>query len=203
MVDNEPPLATYHTVKDAIEKGDIAKILDFVKQGFNFNLIDIPYNHTPLIAYAKIALMIDVVVRGGADINGTDDEGHTALFLAMGSDTDSTEVVLELIRLGADTTRTYNNSNHTVVKFMRTRIEDANDHIDAAVDSSDETLNRLTTRVQNWQLNVNAYEEGVRMVWMRTTQLSFAMGHHPRLGVGSAVLHIEPEIVRMILANVF
>ena len=40
--------------------------------------------------------------------------------------------------------------------------------------------------------------------WVRETQrgVAFAMGHHPRLGVGSWVLELEAGVVRMILNRV-
>ena len=38
--------------------------------------------------------------------------------------------------------------------------------------------------------------------WVRDAGEAFAMGHHPRLGVGSPVLELEAEVVRMILDRV-
>ena len=41
--------------------------------------------------------------------------------------------------------------------------------------------------------------EGRDWEWRKAVAVAFAMGHHPRLGVGSEVLSLEAGVVRMIL----
>ena len=62
-------------------------------------------------------------------------------------------------------------------------------------DSSTGALLR-TIQVGTWVFSVAWARD-----WVQDTQrrVAFAMGHHPRLGVGSRVLELEVGVVRMIL----
>ena len=65
-------------------------------------------------------------------------------------------------------------------------------------DSSTGALLR-TIHVGTWLFSVAWARD-----WVQDTQrrVAFAMGHHPRLGVGSRVLELEVGVVRMILERV-
>jgi len=43
------------------------------------------------------------------------------------------------------------------------------------------------------------YDETVRLLRVAKRQLAFAMGHHPRLGEGSALMRFSPDLLRMVM----
>ena len=86
----------------AIESHDLPKIRRLLKVGVNPNAVG-RESHPAIIlaAYCARSLQtIRVLLRGGADVNATDDEGTTAL-IALARDEDL-ESVKELVKYGAD-----------------------------------------------------------------------------------------------------
>jgi hypothetical protein len=64
------------------------------------------------------------------------------------------------------------------------------------------TCPSAVTVVAKMQRNVDTLNNEMRIAAQMAAQTAFAMGHHRRLGVDSTVMILDPEMLRMILANV-
>jgi hypothetical protein len=178
---------TYCNVQTAVIQGDIGGVREFLEAGFdaNYNL-NTQWNHVydpPLIFFAKTPEMLEVLVGHGANINTTDIEGCTALHEALKSHLNGVELIRALVRLGVDT---------TIRSIYDMTAADVGEELITF------TMHGHPLNLQR-RLNMDAYEAELTRP---DHQVAFAMGLHPRLGDGSRVPDLEPEILQMILDRI-
>jgi len=185
-------LATFTAVQNAVKTGNSRLVVEFVEQGFNLNFI---FWRDPLLFLAKDPQMIRTMVQNGADINLKGRQGLTPMHWAMKSPENITHVVRTIVRMGADVSLTNEygiTAMDDALYMSRVIRRGRSPHANAIAD--------------NMMLNVDAYVDEVRKLedeeMVRHCQVAFAMGIHPRLGEGSKLRLLYPDVLRMVLERV-
>jgi Ankyrin repeat len=192
---------TYFRVQNAVEIGDLQLVEEIVEQGFNLKFLHmtlgfrspIPWRWEPLLMSARTPDMIVTMVGHGADINGKDDEGYTALHRALMVGYEHTEVVRTLVRAGVDASLTNN--------YGITAIDDAIFRRKVIMDGRCPEEKKAIV-IGAMQRNVDAYVDACADELRMAAQAAFAMGLHNRLGEKTLIKMLDPEMVRMVLEYV-
>jgi hypothetical protein len=213
-------MITYYEVKRAVEDDDIQSIEQHAVQGFDFNLLQMelawqsayvsmshPWTWAPLLFLAKTPNMIRTLVVHGADINAIDRtrisiargqmgatllHGNTLLHRVMCGSSADEAMVRMLISLDAKSPIVYGTEmTYTTGTAMRTAVYGNGIRLWRL-----DTIHRITAAMQ---LNVEAYWDEKRRI---AVSLAFAQGLHKRLGVGSLVFNLDPDLLHIVLGDV-
>jgi hypothetical protein len=213
-------MITYYEVKRAVEDDDTKSIVRHAKNGFDFNLLQMeiawqtayvsmshPWTWAPLLFLAKTPNMIRTLVVHGADINATRSSkivilpgrtgttlfpGNTLLHSVMCGSIADEPTVRMLISLDAKPPIIYGTEmTYTTGTAMRTAVYGNGIRLWRL-----DTIHRITAAMQ---LNVEAYWDEKRRI---AVSLAFAQGLHKRLGVGSLVFNLDPDLLHIVLGDV-
>jgi hypothetical protein len=215
-------MITYYEVKRAVEDDDTQSIVRHAKNGFDFNLLQMelawqtayvsmshPWTWAPLLFLAKTPNMIRTLVVHGADINAIDRtrigiarghmgatllHGNTLLHSVMCGSIPDAPTVRMLIRLDAKPPIVYETEmTYTTGTALRTAVYGTVNPIHLW---GSNTIARITAAMQH---NVEAYWDEKRRI---AASLAFAQGLHKRLGVGSLVFNLDPDLLHIVLGDV-
>jgi hypothetical protein len=190
---------TYYKVKQAVEEGNIQLVEEYVEQGFDLNTshmemgydcFPMPWTWNQLLFSAETPRMIRMMVGHGANINARDQCGCTVLHDALlKRGHESAEVVRTLIRMCADPS--------IAAYTVGTAIDGAIRKMEV-VRTGGCAEPRKTNTLVALQHNVDACIDETHRI---DTSIAFAMGLHERLGEGSRVSMLDPDLLHMILGR--
>jgi hypothetical protein len=211
-------IITYYKVKQAVEEDDIQSIVQHAEKGFDFNLpqmeliwqsrqsISHPWFWAPLLFLAKTPNMIRTLVVHGADINARDRTriritpgqmgvtllpGNTLLHSVMCGSIAHAPIVRMLISLDAAPPIIYGTEmTYTTGTALRVAVYGTENPIQLW--GLDTSWGSIMTAMQH---NVDAYWDEKHRI---DTSIAFATGLHKRLGEGSRVSMLDPDLLRMV-----
>jgi len=174
-------LLHWAAIQDDHEKGDAIALL-LLQHGADVSAKDKEQN-TPLLKAAMLghAAVAQVLLENGADVSDKDQLGCTSLHMAVSEGHEG--VVRVLIAHRANVLA----PSHSFV-------------------SDGVTIDAVTPLDLVNVASSESYPEVVAMIKaeavIRAKCVAFAMGHHERLGAGSVVEWLEPELLRKVLGQV-
>jgi len=166
-----------------------------VKDEYGMSLLDI-------CAYFGLERLAVLLIQHGADVSNKGEDGMTALHWA--SMQGKVDLISVLLKSFPDVS-IKDDDGMTVLHWAAKR-----GHADVvrlllqyqanvlAETNSGETAESLATCIENYPIVEMLQEYTVT----RAKCVAFAMGHHERLGVGSRVENMDPDLLRMVLAYV-
>jgi hypothetical protein len=191
---------TYYKVKQAVRAGNIQLVEEYVEQGFDLNIthmkmgydyFPMPWTWNHLVFSAKSPPMIRMMVGHGANINARDQNGRTVLHDALFErGHESAEVVRTLIRMGVDPS--------IAAYTVGTAIDEVTARMEAIRNWGGEEWPNMTNRLVALQHNMDACTDETHRI---DTSIAFAMGLQERLGEGSRVSMLDPDLLHMILSR--
>ena len=199
----------------AVLSGNTAKALELLADGANINEQGrkAPYRSAPLHIAARQGFtgLVEMLIENGADVESKEKDGTTALHSAANG-----AGALLLLQRGADVFSTDANGltalhwaalrkKPDVVQVLIEHRADA-----SAKDNGGGTPGDWVTLDSTQYSAPHAHVQAVSALSMLTAEkmrrknatlksVAFAMGHYARLGAGSLVAWLEPEVVRMVL----
>jgi ankyrin repeat protein len=205
-----PPPALWY----AALLGDVPRSRELIDTGANVHeegvfIVDMPWTHPSMLhkttpiqeaCLNKRLQIVEILLESGADVSATGETGTPPLCYA--ARTGCVQSVQLLLRYNADVHST-NNDGCTALHLatiyggdgypdvVRVLIEHGADVL-AQDEYGFTPFSRSKANTPTWALLK-------KEVVTRDKCFAFAMGHHKRLGVGSMIANLDPELLRMLL----
>lgn len=109
-----------HPFIQASKRGSTNKIKEFIKKGIDVNMKDTVYGRTALMNACLdcYLIMVDVLLKAGADPNLQDNEGRTALMMSSTS-----KILIKLLEAGANPNLQDKNGNTMIMDRLYSSID--------------------------------------------------------------------------------